>query len=71
MPGNEIVMYEGYGASRKRSRTRASGKQTAARKRFGHCAKSCRKGSLDPYNAPGSKNYGSCMRSCLRSKSRR
>lgn len=62
--GNEIVMYEGYGfgSSKRRSKRRASGRQTAMRKKFGHCAKSCRS------KAP--KGYGGCMRTCLRRKAR-
>lgn len=58
--GNDIVMYEGYGFG-SGSKRRASGKQTAARKRFSSCAKHCR----------GGRGYGGCMKTCLRSKTRR
>lgn len=61
MAGNDIVMYEGYGfggSKRARSRRKGSGRQTAMRKKFGHCAKSCRS------DAP--KSYGKCMKTCLR-----
>lgn len=60
MPGNEIVMFEGYGGfgKHKRSRKRGSAKQAAARRRFGACAKSCR--------ADSPTKYGPCMKTCLR-----
>lgn len=62
MAGNDIIMYEGYGfggrKSGSRRRRKSSGSQSAMRRKFGSCAKSCRS------DAP--KSYGSCMRKCLR-----
>lgn len=59
--GNDIVMYEGYGFGGRRRKGRARGGQTAARKRFGTCAKSCRSRG---------RGFGGCMKTCLRKKHR-
>lgn len=52
---NRITMFEGYSDA---SRVSPSPAQTATRKRFSKCVKTCR--------PDGSKGFGSCMRSCLR-----